>query len=99
MSSIREILAANLRVLRDLRGLSQLELAEKVNVSRRTVARLEAGDIADPGVDQVKGLADALGVTLRLLISEPLTLVRVPVPERCAENLDAETLERMLRNV
>ncbi len=99
MAPAREVLAGNLRVLRELRGLSQLELAEKVGVSRRTVARLEAGDIADPGVEQVRSLARELGVTLPTLIDERLTLVRLPLPESKAQLVDPEALERMLRSL
>ena len=99
VAPVREILASNLRVLRELCGVSQLELAERVGVSRRTIARLEAGDIADPGVDQVRGLAQALGVTLPVLIGERLSLVRIPVPESKKGSLDAAALERMLRSI
>ena len=99
VAPVREILASNLRVLRELSGVSQLELAEKVGVSRRTIARLEAGDIADPGVDQVRSLAEALGVTLPVLITERLSLVRIPVPESKKAQLDAAALERMLRAI
>ena len=57
---LTRILATNLRVLRELRGrLGQLELAQRVGVSRRTIARLENAEVADPGVDQVRGLAAA----------------------------------------
>ena len=60
---LTRILATNLRVLRELRGrLGQLELAQRVGVSRRTIARLENAEVADPGVDQVRGLAAALRV-------------------------------------
>jgi transcriptional regulator with XRE-family HTH domain len=51
---VTKILAANLRVLRELRGkLGQLELGQRVGVSRRTIARLESAEVGDPGVDQV----------------------------------------------
>ena len=62
---LTRILATNLRVLRELRGrLGQLELAQRVGVSRRTIARLENAEVADPGVDQVRGLAAALDIGL-----------------------------------
>ena len=40
--STKDVIAANLRTLRKVRGLSQPELAAKVGISPRTIARLEA---------------------------------------------------------
>ncbi|MEM9192475.1 MAG: helix-turn-helix transcriptional regulator [Myxococcota bacterium] len=97
--STQEVIAANLRILRDLRGMSQLDLAERVGVSRRTVARLEAGDIADPGVQQIQNLAEALGVTVALLIEQKLSTVRVPIPEALVDRIDAARLEGMIRSL
>jgi transcriptional regulator with XRE-family HTH domain len=96
-SETAAVLAANLRVLRELRGLSQLDLAEQVGLSRRTIARLEAADVADPGVDQVKNLARVLGVSVSLLIEAKLTTTTIPVPLDRLERIDARTLDRMLR--
>lgn len=97
--STQEVIAANLRALRDLRGMSQLDLAERVGVSRRTIARLEAGDIADPGVQQVQNLAEALGVTVPLLIEQKLKTVKIPIPEALVSKVDAVRLEAMLRTL
>lgn len=96
-SETAAVLAANLRVLRELRGLSQLDLAERVGLSRRTIARLEAADVADPGVDQVRNLARVLGVSVPLLIESKLTTTTIPVPIDRVERIDAATLDRMLR--
>ena len=97
----RDIIAKNLRTLRDLRGLSQLELAERVGVSRRTVARLEAAEIADPGIDQIRDMARVLGVTVEMICAEKLVGVAVPVPEAVRDLLategGAEILAEMCR--
>lgn len=77
----RDLIARNLRTLRDLRGLSQHELAERVGVSRRTVARLEASEIADPGIDQIRAIARVLGVDLTTMCEQRLVPFELPVPE------------------
>ncbi|MDH5493320.1 MAG: helix-turn-helix domain-containing protein [Myxococcales bacterium] len=80
--SSRSVIAVNLRVLRELRDrMGQLELAERVGVSRRTIARLENAEVADPGIDQVRALAAALGVTLRMLSEQRLVGLSLPLPE------------------
>ena len=98
--TLAQTLAENLRVLRALRGMSQLDLARAAGSSRRTIARLEAADIADPGVDQVTQLARALGVTLAMLAEGPLVTVTIPVPPGVRDSLaDPAALDRMIRAV
>lgn len=107
MASLMEltrILATNLRVLRELRDrLGQLELADRVGVSRRTIARLENAEIADPGVEQVRGIAHALAVPFELIISRRLVCVTLPLPFDIRERLESEEgpelLARMVRAV
>jgi len=56
-------LAKKLKVLRELRKLSQTRLAELINVSPRVYNRWENGD-ATPHWDSVLKIADVLGVSL-----------------------------------
>lgn len=100
----RDVIAANLRILRELRSrLGQLELAERVGVSRRTIARLENGEVADPGIDQVRSLAAALGVTAELLSTRRLRAVSLPLPLEVAARIESEEgpelLEAIVRTV
>lgn len=44
MNNPKSNIAANLRYLRNLHGLSQEEVAEKIGVSRQSVAKWENGD-------------------------------------------------------
>lgn len=91
MKPTRDILARNLRVLRELRGrIGQLDLAKQIGVSRRTVARLESADVADPGVDQVRRLADSLGVSMELLATRELRAVTLPLPVELAAKLEGK---------
>ena len=52
------------------RGVSQEELADKVGVSWKTIARLEANGMADPGLRLLNNCALALNVKLESLIEE-----------------------------
>jgi transcriptional regulator with XRE-family HTH domain len=56
-------LAVEVRELREKRGLSQRELAERLGTTQSAVARLEAGNVS-PSLPTLDKLADALGVEL-----------------------------------
>lgn len=97
-----DVISANLPVLRELRNrLGQLELAERVGVSRRTIARLENADVADPGIDLMGRIGRELGVTVSVLTESKLQAVTLALPYDIAERLagpeGAETLEAMIR--
>jgi transcriptional regulator with XRE-family HTH domain len=58
---IREVLALNLRRLRQARGLSQEELAHRAEIDRTYISSLERSIYAAT-VDMLEKLAGALGV-------------------------------------
>lgn len=62
-------LREKLIVLRDRAGLSQMELAERLGVSRQAVSRWESGDTT-PTMDKLKSLARIYGVSLDWLCSD-----------------------------
>jgi transcriptional regulator with XRE-family HTH domain len=86
--STKDVIAANLRTLRKVRGLSQPELAAKVGISPRTIARLEAAQVADPSINHVRDLARALGVTVDLLSESALEPLTIAVPVKIKDVLD-----------
>jgi transcriptional regulator with XRE-family HTH domain len=86
--STKDVIAANLRTLRKVRGWSQPELAGKVGISPRTIARLEAAQVADPSINHVRDLARALGVTVDLLSETALEPLTIAVPVRLKSVLD-----------
>jgi len=86
--STKDVIAANLRTLRKVRGLSQPELAAKVGISPRTVARLEAAQVADPSINHVRDLARALGVTVDLLSETALEPLTIAVPVKLKDVLE-----------
>lgn len=58
-----------LRQVRDAKALSQAELAEKANVSRNTIARIEAHG-AGATYATLRKLAEALGVSPQELVGD-----------------------------
>jgi transcriptional regulator with XRE-family HTH domain len=67
---IREVLALNLRKLRQARGLSQEELAHRAEIDRTYISALERSVYA-AGIDVVDRLARVLGVEAADLITRP----------------------------
>ena len=61
-------LSEKLMALRQKQGLSQLELAEALHVSRQAISRWES-DQAVPSIDNLKYLSDLYGVSVDYLLS------------------------------
>lgn len=62
-------LATKLVSLRKAKGLTQMELAEKLNVSRQAISRWEVG-AAVPSTDNLKVLGDLYEVPIDYLLNE-----------------------------
>jgi transcriptional regulator with XRE-family HTH domain len=97
-----DVISANLPILRELRNrIGQLDLAQRVGVSRRTIARLENAEVADPGVDLMIRIASELGVTLSLITKSKLRAMTLALPEDVCERLGTaegpEILDAMVR--
>lgn len=69
--------------LRDKKGFSQTELAEKSGVSRVMIGKYERGE-AIPSIDAAKKIADALEVSLDYLVGEGIN-----------SKLDKQALKRL----
>ena len=67
---IREVLALNLRKLRQAKGLSQEELAHRAEIDRTYISALERSVYA-AGIDVVDRLARVLGVEAADLLRRP----------------------------
>jgi len=94
---IMDVISANLPVLRDTHErMGQLDLAERVGVSRRTIARIENAEVADPGIDLIARIAEELGVSLALLASEELQLITLPLPASLCARLDTDEAPALL---
>ena len=69
MKDIKPIVAANLATLRKENGLTQAELAEKLNYSDKAVSRWEHGDTL-PDINVLMQLCEFYGITLNTLVNE-----------------------------
>ena len=69
MKDVRPIISKNLTMLRKEKGLTQAELAEKLNYSDKAISRWENGDTL-PDVNMLYELCEFYGITLNDLISE-----------------------------
>ena len=69
MKDVRPIISKNLTMLRKEKGLTQAELAEKLNYSDKAISRWEHGDTL-PDVNMLYELCEFYGITLNDLISE-----------------------------
>lgn len=65
----RKIVAKNLSAYRKLNNLTQLELAEKLNYSDKSVSKWERGD-GLPDAFVLKTIADFYGITLNDLVTD-----------------------------
>lgn len=68
MEDLKVVFASNLIRLRTDAGLTQAQLAEKLNYSDKSVSKWERGD-ALPDVLVVKAMADLFGVTVDFLLT------------------------------
>ena len=66
---VRNIVAKNIVELRQLHGMTQLELAEKLNYSDKTISKWERAE-STPDVSVLIEIADIFGVTLDYLVKE-----------------------------
>lgn len=66
------MLKDNLMILRHSYGLTQEEIAEKIDISRQAYAKWESGATI-PDIEKCKKLADLYGVTLDSLITTTTT--------------------------
>ena len=69
MSELKNIIAKNIAELRRERGLTQLELAERLNYSDKSISKWERAE-AVPDVAVLKEIADLFGVSLDYMVEE-----------------------------
>lgn len=79
-AEIKTSLPAKLVSLRTQKGLTQMELAEKLNVSRQAISRWEVG-AAVPSTDNLKVLGDLYEVPVDYLLNDELDIISKPKEE------------------
>jgi transcriptional regulator with XRE-family HTH domain len=58
----------NIKRYQNKLGVSQDVLSKRANLAFHTIAKIEAGAMPNPTIDTVKKIADALGVSLDVLM-------------------------------
>lgn len=69
MNNIKSIVAKNITELRQKKGMTQLELAERLNYSDKAVSKWERAE-SMPDISVLVEIADMFGVTLDYLVRE-----------------------------
>ena len=69
MQELKFIIAKNIQKLRQEKGMTQLELAERLNYSDKSVSKWERGESL-PDIVVLKSIADLFEVTLDYLVEE-----------------------------
>lgn len=64
MSTVRALLGARIKEIRKLRGLTQEQLAEKVDLATRYISLIEVGR-SSPSLETIENIARALQVEIR----------------------------------
>ena len=72
MKDVKAIVAKNLTSLRKINGLTQAELAEKLNYSDKAVSRWEHGETM-PDINVLYELCEFYGITMNDLVNEEYT--------------------------
>lgn len=81
MNNPKKNIATNLRFLRNRNGLSQEEVAEKIGVSRQSVAKWENGESL-PDILKCEALADLYDVSLNDLVRHNPEKEGLPIPPK-----------------
>lgn len=85
-----------LLVLRKKAGMTQLDLAEKLNVSRQAVSRWEMGT-AMPEIENLIAMSDLFGVSLDYMLKQEEAEEHVEAAEECSQS-GKESKHRWDRN-
>ena len=78
---MQNVIGTRIKHLRTQAGMTQRELAEKMNIGKSTLSQYELGD-RSPGIDMQQKFAKIFGVSLDFLVG--LTDDRAPKPERAS---------------
>jgi len=69
MKNLKDIIAENLVYLRKTSQMTQLELAEKLNYSDKSISKWEHGETM-PDIEVLKQIADLYGVSIDFITTE-----------------------------
>ncbi len=92
------MLSENIKSIRKSMGLSQEELAVKLNVVRQTVSKWECG-LSVPDSDMLLSLSEALGTSVSVLLGETVPASKADGLKAIAEKLEVINLQLAQRKV
>ena len=86
------MLSENIKAVRKSKGLSQEELAVKLNVVRQTISKWEQG-LSVPDADMLISLSEALETPVSVLLGEPVSEAKADDLKAIAEKLEVINLQ------
>lgn len=86
------MLNENIKTIRKSKGISQEELANRLNVVRQTVSKWENG-LSVPDADMLIGISDALDTPVSILLGENVTEEKTQDLKVIAEKLETINLQ------
>ena len=86
------MLSENIKTVRKSKGLSQEELAVKLNVVRQTISKWEQG-LSVPDADMLISLSEALETSVSALLGEPVAEAKADDLKAIAEKLEVINLQ------
>lgn len=92
------MLNENLKAIRHSRGLSQQELAVKLNVVRQTISKWEKG-LSVPDSDMLIALSEALDTPVSILLGETVTETKADSLKAISEKLEVINLQLAQRKI
>ncbi len=91
MKDVKSIISKNISELRQSRGMTQLELAERLNYSDKAISKWERGD-SIPDVSVLLEIADIFGVSLDFIAREERTPQEIKASKKLRERYSRGTI-------
>lgn len=92
------MLNENLKTIRNSKGLSQQELAVKLNVVRQTISKWEKG-LSVPDSDMLIALSEALDTPVNILLGETIAEAKADSVKVLSEKLEVINLQLAQRTI
>jgi len=92
------MLNENMKAIRKSKGLSQEELAVKLNVVRQTISKWEKG-LSVPDSDMLLTISEALETPVSILLGETIVVPEVDNLKAISEKLEVINMQLAQRNI
>lgn len=84
------------KVKREEKGMTQVDLAKASDLTQATISRIESGEVTQVRSENLKKLSQALGVTIDFLVGKSL---KMGIEETIAANPTAHAIFRGLESL